>query len=387
MMGRSVMAALLVLMIFAGGCISGLQGSGTLQTPTAMSQRTASSQTGAFPATWVNPLVKWENSTIRLPSQDVRISCSGFLWRYLLEDALPCMLSRLELETISPLAETLKRGSLKQSVWNILEWEGEWVGYDWEKAALPPARIVTYPDGRQEVVEGQNNTIQTPYETIMRGKGVCTDYTLLTDALLLAMNYSPVYAMEINLENGPGHAAALVEVNGWYFVLDQHLPPTDLGAYYRYWRREGNGIVNATLYEITPGRDLADVRSLGVLQGSEFLNQDYTMKEDDAQSLAAAMMEVFEKEFELKADDSLVALSQNRLPHGYKAGWTFKVTFYGLADYYHPFFLKQYTGWLESRALSGMKLPSYVKKSDSIWAEVEIEGNDLVVTIYLGDSR
>ena len=385
MMRRAVVTALVVLMVFAEGCISGLPDSGTFQTPTVKPGQTASSQTEVPPATWTNPLVKWENSTIRLPTQDVRISCSGVLWRYILKDALSCMLSRPELEAISPLAGTLKEESLRQSVWNILAWEEEWVSYDWEKAALPPARIVTYPDEGQEVVGGRNNTIQTPYETVMRRKGVCTDYTVLTDALLLAMNYSPVYAMEINLENGPGHAAALVEINGWYFVLDQHLPPMDLGAYYRYWKGKGNGIVNATLYAITPGRNLADVRPLGLLQGQDFLNQDYTMMEGDARSLAAAVMEVFEKEFGLKADDSLTALSKNRLPHGYKAGWTFKVEFYDLADYYHPFFLNQYAGWLESRALSGTELPSYVKKSDSMWVEVEIEGNDLVVTIYLGD--
>ncbi|ASJ04923.1 hypothetical protein A3L01_05925 [Thermococcus barossii] len=391
-MMKSFLTTLIIAsMVIVAGCLSvtpGTRTPGGVEYPSTTSETSSpSTPTPATtpPVTWTNPLVKWENATISLPSQDAELNCPGILWRYLLKDALECMLSGKELDVISPLAEQLKGENLPQSVWNVLEWEGEWLSYDWEKASQPFAKVIIYPDGRQEVVEGQNNTIQTPYETIMRRKGVCTDYTILTDALLLAMNHSPVYAMAINLTD-LGHATALVKIGGWYFALDQHLPPMDLGAYYRYWERQGSTIINSTLYEITPGENQANVKNLGTIRGEEFLKQDYTMTDADARNLAYSMMNVFYGDFGLKADDSLTSLSDGRLPKGYKAGWTWGVTYYHLADYYHPFFQEQYTEWLVSQMLSNQEFSSYVQKSNSLWIEVKIEGNDLVVTIYLGSS-
>ncbi len=202
-------------------------------------------------------MVSWGNASVSLPTHDASLDCPpGILWRYVLKDALTCMLDRKELRVISPLAGELKGKDLTQSSWNVLAWEGEWLSYDREKARQPFARVIVYPDGRQEVVEGgQNNTIQTPYETIMRRKGgICTDYTVLTDALLLAMNYSPVYAMALNLTDS-GHATALVKINGWYFALDQHLHRWIWGGVLPLLGGGAGGgrIVNATLYKITPG--------------------------------------------------------------------------------------------------------------------------------------
>ncbi|WP_297091306.1 transglutaminase-like domain-containing protein [Thermococcus sp.] len=391
MMRRVPTAIVIALMVIVAGCLSATPATetpgSTEHPPTTSGVSASSTPTSSTtpPATWTNPLVKWENTTVSLPASDAELNCPGILWRYILRDALPCMLSREELEVISPLAEELKGEDLTQSAWNVLAWEGGWLSYDWEKAKQPFAKVIIYPDGRQEVVEGQNNTIQTPYETIMKRTGICTDYTVLTDALLLAMNYSPVYAMAINLTD-LGHATALVKINGWYFALDQHLPPMDLGAYYRYWERQGSGIINATLYEITPGEERANVKVLGVVTGKEFLNQDYTMGEGDARNLAVSMMNLLYEGFGLKADESLASLSDGKLPRGYRAGWTWGVTYYNLADYYHPFFHEQYAEWLLSQMLSDGEFAGYVQKSDAVWIKVRIEGEDLVLTIYLGSS-
>ena len=346
MMRRFLAALIIAFIVIIAGCLSvtpktETPGGTGYQSTTSEISSSSTPTPGSSPATWTNPLVKWENATVSLPSQDAELNCPGILWRYILKDALACMLSREELEIISPLAKELKDEDLAQSAWNVLAWEGEWLSYDWEKAKQPFAKVIIYPDGRQEVAEGQNNTIQTPYETIMKRTGVCTDYTVLTDALLLAMNHSPVYAMAINLTDS-GHATALVKINGWYFALDQHLPPMDLGAYYRYWERQGSRIINATLYEITPGEEKATVKVLGVVTGEEFLNQDYTMGDADARNLAVSMMNLLYEGFGLKTDESLKSLSDGNLPRGYKAGWTWGVTYYNLTDYYHPFFHEQY---------------------------------------------
>ncbi|NJD99811.1 hypothetical protein E3E26_08460 [Thermococcus sp. LS1] len=393
MMRRAVLALVIALMVFVSGCITVVQQTETspssTYSPTTSTWSTPAPTTTTAtttPATWTNPEVQWGNLTVLLPSQDAQLNCSGILWRYILKDALPCMLSRPELEVISPLAEKLEGENLVQSAWNVLDWEDQWIIYDREKAKEPFAKVIIYPDGRQEVVEGRNNTIQTPYETIMRGKGICTDYTVLTDALLLAMNYSPVYTMAINLTD-LGHAAALVRIEGWFFVIDQHLPPMDLGSYYRYWKRQGSIIINATLYEIMPGENLAEVKTLGILSGKDFLMQDYTMTENDAKALAYGMLNLLAQDFGIGADDSLSLISEGKLPEGYKAGWMWSATFYNLADYYHPIFYEQYVKWLLERMTSDSELVEYFEKSDSAWIEVGIEGNDLVVTLYLGQRQ
>ncbi|ASJ11342.1 hypothetical protein A3L12_06820 [Thermococcus sp. P6] len=352
----------LALMVITAGCISFPPGSSTTM-PKAPG-----------PA----------NEGFSLPDRNGTFNCSGILWRYVLREALGCMLNEEELNALSPLAERLRGENLTRSVWNVLRWEGEELSYDYEKAREPSVRIVTHPDGHQEVIEGRNNTIQTPYETIKRKKGVCADYTVLTVALLLAMNHSPVYAMEMNL-TGEGHAAALVRIGGWYFFLDQHLPPMDPASYYRHWKREGRDVLNATLYEVTIRGNKADVRVLGTVSKGWFLGQDYTVTDADVRGLALSMMSLLRDRYNLKADGSLREAGGG-FPEGYGKIRRWEVTYYALADAYHPLFRDGYSEWLVSRMLSNGELEEEIEKSDAVWIDARKEGEDLILTIYLGSS-
>ena len=376
---------LLTFMLISSGCVTVTKESATQHTPSTTTSPNLIS-TSSQPATWSNPFVTWKGEKIKLPPQDAHLNCPGILWRYLLKDALTCMLGKEELSVIAPIAKELKGNSTAQSAWNILEWEGEWLSYDWEKARQPPARVVIYPNGTENVVEGMNNTIQTPYETIMKRTGVCTDYTVLTDALLLAMNYSPVYAVEINFTSPPNHAAAAIKINGWFFVLDQHLPPMDLGAYYRYWEAQRKIISNATFYEIVQRSGEANVKVLGVFPGMDLLKQDYTMTSTEAENLALAMMNLLYEKFGIMADERLEGMENGTLPSGYRAGWSWGMKYYNMADYYHPFFRNQYARWFLSEMAKNSEFISYLHNSTAVWVDVKVEGDDLAVTIYLGSS-
>jgi|GEM_PF-1023037 len=112
--------------------------------------------------------------------------CSSGYWRYDFKSALKCALSSEELEKVPELAYTLKGSSLSESIWSVLAWVEENIDYDWDKALLPNP-IIEWSNGEFRVISGENNTFQTPYETIHRGKGVCSDYSILTAALLLKM--------------------------------------------------------------------------------------------------------------------------------------------------------------------------------------------------------
>ncbi|WP_367884094.1 transglutaminase-like domain-containing protein [Thermococcus sp. JCM 11816] len=127
---------------------------------------------------------------------------------------------------MSNLASQLKGESLQESAWNTLEWLHENIEYNYSKTSLP-APIIWTSNGRISRVDAAPGVeIQTPYETIQRGAGVCRDYAILTAALLFEMNYSPVYVFSIEFENSPiGHAAVAIKINGGeYFILDQHPP-------------------------------------------------------------------------------------------------------------------------------------------------------------------
>jgi len=367
-----LLSILLALVILVSGCI---------YTPQKVSQHTSrvvSTLSNSVEPKENGQVIEWNGSVIVLPSKDASFNCSGVLWRYFLMDALQCILNKEELTRISPLASALKGRVLEDSVWNVLTWEEKWISYDRAKAKLPALKIVVYPNGTGVVVRGKNSTIQTPYETIVRRKGVCTDYTILTDALLLAMNYSPVYAMIINFTKPPGHAVALVKVEGWYFALDQHLPPMDLASYYRYWKKRGRTITNATLYRITLNNGKVRVIPLGIFLEVDFLRQDYTISREDVEELARTIMRLMHERFGVSLDENL---AQGKTVLGGHVEVRY-FRFYGFADYYHPLFLKDYSLWLLEKM--GREMSAALSSAKELWVEASVKDSDLVVVVYIG---
>ncbi len=104
------------------------------------------------------------------------------VWRYDYECALNYVLSDEEIQKVASVAEKVKGEDCKDTAWKILEWEDENLVYDVEKANLPPPQIEIR--GGEVEVYNTGRYIQTPSETIMLGKGICTDYAFLTLALL-----------------------------------------------------------------------------------------------------------------------------------------------------------------------------------------------------------
>ncbi|WP_297437062.1 transglutaminase-like domain-containing protein [Thermococcus sp.] len=379
-MRREGFALVIALMVLAAGCLVGVPNTGT-----GGLQSSPTSETST-PATWMNPFVHVDNLTVRLPSEDARLNCTTPLWRYILKDAASCMLSERELNVIKPLGTALKGRNIEESVWNVLEWEGKNLHYNWTKANETPSYIEVRSNGRNEVVSGGGSELQTPYETIKRGAGICTDYTLLTDALLLSMGYSPVYMMEPNLSKS-AHSTAVIRVEGWYFVLDQHLPPMDLDAYYGHWRKIGDRIVNATLYEISTGENRASVKRIGFLNDTDFLKQAYVMDEHDALGLATGMEEVLSKEFNITVDRRLSTGQNGVIPQGYNSLSAWSITFEEIAALYNPAFYSEYVNWLLRRVLAHQGIAEGIRRAKAIWIDVKNEGGNLKVIIYVGEGQ
>ena len=298
---------------------------------------------------------------------------------YFLDSAIECTITAEEIKALLPIANKLKGKNMKEDAWRILEWEEKMIEYDFEKASLSPARITTYPTGKVKISGGSK--IQRPSETINLGKGICSDYTVLTLALLFAMNYSEVYTLEINFENDKmGHATALVKINGKFFVLDQKPPVMDLGSYYLHWKKvEGKAISNATLYRVL-WSERVKVEKIGILYPSDFLKDNYAFTNFDANRLALGLMEVIKSEFpNLKKDENL----KNDRLIGYSSGKRWIMSFPNFAMYYDPEFHEQFVSYIYSRLKSTPEVLADLNDYEHFWVNVEAREDDLKIELVL----
>ncbi len=119
--------------------------------------------------------------------------------------------------------------TLSQLVWSVATWVANNVVYDDEKASkrLPG----TY----------------SPLETVELGKGVCRDVAVLTTALLLSFDVQPVYMVSLH---DYLHMAAMIEVNNTYVVLDQAMPPSEVGDYLQYVLGVNGSLSNVSVIKV-----------------------------------------------------------------------------------------------------------------------------------------
>jgi len=282
------------------------------------------------------------------------------LWRYDIECAIDYMFTPENLKKISGIAEGLKGEDCRETAWNVLGWVDKNVEYDYEKSMLPPPEIEISPKGVE--VYNQMRYIQTPSETILTGKGICTDYTFLIAALLYYNGCQP-YIVNITFkENTVGHVSAAVKINNTYYFLDQHLPPLDPGGYYRKWVRQGRTILDAEVYSPNGSVDAVD------------FSDDYRMKNQDLADLIEDMSAII-KNKGLKEDSRL----GEKLPAGYSEGKILTLKMENMADYYTPVFKKEFAGYIVDKILAGDELKIY----RSFKLDARISGADLVVKLYL----
>ncbi len=259
-------------------------------------------------------------------------------WRgWFTEDTLKSALSDVYLREVANLAKQLDGKSYIDKVWNVLEWIDENVEYNYSKAK-----------------NTQNSIIQSPSRTVAIGSGICTDYTILTAALLLNLNISPVYVLDISYKNElSGHAAAAVKINGELFVLDQHLPPIHIGAYYYVSLMNGHIISNITVYKVVK-TDVVKVKVLERYNGYQIKSMYREIKDEDLETIRKTISDRFktvkswfieetklksiaESELECKIGGNCF---EHKLPHGFVRGIV--ITAYKPVYYYHPIFSKKF---------------------------------------------
>ena len=234
-----------------------------------------------------------------------------------------------------------------------------------------------------EVVGGTSDYYQTPYETIKKGKGVCRDYAILTAGLLLAMNYSLVYVLDINYKNKKtGHVATAIKIDDQCFILDQHPPVWDLGRYYYSQIREGKYIKNATIYEVSKGKDFAYVRKIGILTADDFLRNKYNITSNDLRKIEIDLLDMFEKKLHLRRDTGIQDLDQRGyLPRGYSYGKIWTV--YYDQSFYHPKFHKMFIKYVFKNIIENKNITTDINKCNRFWIKANLNEKDIIIKLIL----
>ncbi|MEM4702541.1 MAG: transglutaminase-like domain-containing protein, partial [Archaeoglobaceae archaeon] len=152
------------------------------------------------------------------------------------------------------------------------------------------------------------------------------------------------------------HLASAVLLDKIY-VLDQKLPPMDLGSYYNKWLREGKRIGGIVIYE----RD----KKLMSFNESEIMAQNYKFTKRDLEELKNLLIEKLKRE----------------LAYGefyYREKLIITMFFDGLADYYTPMFSEEIAEMIKERLLEKIE-----KKWKGFSLELEVSWPDIVLKLSL----
>jgi len=331
-------------------------------------------------------------------------------WRYegtgtdALKSALSFLL-RKKVENIS--SRFLEYTSTLDRAWAVLEWIDENIEYNHTKAEYVNQSVELWDSLNESEKERYLNLtmLQAANDTAFALRsGICTDYAILTAALLLDANVSPVYVLSIDYWNQTiGHATVAIKINGTYFVLDQELPIIPLGNYYWYSIERGMGeIENVTFYRISlDGKGEVNVENwtwAGERLGSmayRMADKDIKLIENLTEELLLERYPQYHRDVRLKENaesdfESLVNTGQpanNYLPYGFTEGWVL----YGISDlalYYHPLLAEKLVRyyWPGPRFGEESEWDKPLGECDAYYMKIGLINDEIGISAHTGDS-
>ena len=280
-------------------------------------------------------------------------------WRYgsIDKETLKAGLSKLLRKRIRGISEQFwEYNSTLDRTWAILQWIDENIQYNDTKAEYVDKSVEMwdYLSSYNREYYANLTRLQAVNDTVFRYKsGICGDYALLTAALLLEANVSPIYVLSIDyVDQEVGHATVAVKLEKVYFVLDQHLPMIPLGNYYWFSIWGGLGeISNVTFYRVALNENgEVDIRNWTWRSGSlkkrayKFTSQDVEVVLNLTKEIFTELYPVYQEDQRLKrnAEADLESIKQRNesartlLPVGFHKGWTLWSSSLGFQLYYHP---------------------------------------------------
>lgn len=193
------------------------------------------------------------------------------------------------LAPVKHLSRPLRGNTTSDTAWNILKWVDEHIEYNDTKALISETEL------------------QCPVETVNKADGICSDYALLTASLLLNLDINPVYILNIKLykdsESG-GHAAVAVELNGDYFILDQHLPLMHIASYYYNNLYNCEEIQRIDIYEVTLSGEKVNVSKTESLYGYQLRDRLYQVTKRDIERIGNITTEIMKQKYPILREDA-----------------------------------------------------------------------------------
>jgi len=322
-------------------------------------------------------------------------------WRYYYgPEGFKAGLSKLLRKEISPVTKQfMEYNTTLERAWAILEWIDENIQYNYTKADLVDKLYnwSTLLEYERELYDNLTR-LQAANDTIYRKSGICGDYAILTAALLLESNISPVYVLDIYYKDFIRHATVAIKIDGEYFVLDQHLPMNPIGNYYWKSLRESKmgEITNVTFYAIKLDKNGEPIiYSNWTWTGDQIKKKAYTMTEEDIELIIELTKQKFlelypgykederlrrNAETQLESIKSTNETARTFLPSGFTKGWTLWWCSEYFALYYHPAIAEKLVEdyWPVSAFLTdGWK--EVIEQCDKFYLIMDADENNVIV--------
>ncbi|MBA2863980.1 transglutaminase-like domain-containing protein [Methanococcus maripaludis] len=274
-------------------------------------------------------------------------------------------------------ANSLKGDSLSESAYNILLWEESNIDYDYAKY--------------NQVNSNYDVELRSPYETYRDKKGICSEYALLTSAILLKQGYTP-YIFDMDDKNGNGHAFCAVKIGNEFYAIDQITPvrdvvdniqwfkinySMDLGdiRYYKFEKNKNTTEITENVIYCPEGTTIQKMPQLTTL------DMDGNVVYDEETTKYLAKLERFIvnnllDEFPNLHEDYRLedTLESNTLPYTYQDGVTWKVQ---VTSY--PEFLN----YVYREVMADEDIYEDLQDYESIYVHADMENGDTYATVIL----
>ncbi|RLF22911.1 MAG: calcium-binding protein [Thermoprotei archaeon] len=288
-----------------------------------------------------------------------------------------CILFRREIQYIS--RQFLIYDTVLDRAWAVLKWISENIEYDHVKAQLDSSKLYAIN------------------ETVYYKKGICSDYALLTAALLLDSGVSPVYMLDISFKNKEtSHAAVAIKIHNEYFVLDQHLPLIPIGNYYWELLEDGDEILNVTFYAIRLGEDNEpEIVHIWTWSGDALKKRTYHITEEDIRLIVRLTKQRFLElyphyredlrlkqlaERHMKSIKQFNEVSKVALPPAFTRGWVLWWHDKHFVLYYHPVIAEKLVEeYWPGPAFLAYEWKNVINQCDKFYLIIDLDENNRIV--------
>ena len=269
------------------------------------------------------------------------------------EFKLLCYVNSTSLSVVRSAVYGVSSGRLTETgaAWRALEWADSNIKYDRSKLERKDYRLID------------------PITMLKERRGICMDYTAFLVTALLSANVQPVYALVISNIN---HIAPAIKVNNTLFVLDQVLPPMEIGDYIEYLLLGNIGKVSLLKYWILNREVQLEVLNDIEIEATDTYPQDVLDLSVEEEAINAFAM----KHPNLKLQPALKSLAESigsrlimRVPElvGYSSSQ------YPLTALYSPLFREQWIEYIVD-CMDELLLKYYnftAVSSGEFWASIE----------------